>query len=123
MADVSMVAVDMPVSYTHLDVYKRQGIVRLMACQLEVIDGDALDVDLELELLAGLVGARDLILDLAHRRRGARERLGLAIGREQRLLAREQLEHAIDAFEVRGSQALVHLVVSYGLLDDVPLVQ
>ena len=44
-------------------------------------------------------------------------------GTDVKTYAREQLEHAIDAFEVRGSQALVHLVVSYGLLDEVPLVQ
>lgn len=94
-----------------------------MAHHFEVIDGDTFDVDLELEPLTCLVRARDLVLDLSHRRRRSCEGLGLTASCEQGLLARKQLEHAVDAFEVPGAKALVDIVMCNGVFDEVALVQ
>jgi len=47
----------------------------------------------------------------------------LSAGREQGLLAREQLEHAVDALEILGAEAFVDIIMGDGVFDEVALVQ
>lgn len=47
----------------------------------------------------------------------------MTASREQGLLARKQLEHAVDALKIPSAKALVDIIMNNGVLDEVALVQ